>query len=143
MLAGRTRAARLVRPCCRPRRWLATTRTLLLDLLDLPPGAPREHVRRCYLRALMQTHPDHSTSPDAAEEMMVLREAWEHYLHTERGEGDKDGFTAFGVGCSFSDSADEQRERAEVTEMASRGKMNQRKLADSVRTAVSGRDCGE
>ena len=74
---------------------------------------------------------------------MVLREAWEHYLHTERGEGDKDGFTAFGVGCSFSDSADEQRERAEVTEMASRGKMNQRKLADSVRTAVSGRDCGE
>lgn len=100
----------------------------LLDLLALPPETPREEVRRSYLREVLRVHPDNSSDPEATRRTIELQEAWEIYRR-RRSHHDGNvhsGFTQFGVGCSFDDSAEEQRIRAEVTEQASRGALNQR-----------------
>ena len=109
---------------------------MLFDLLDLPANAPRDHVRRAYLRALLSTHPDVNSSGDAAAKLMDLREAWERYCRQPAGARDDGGFTAFGVGCGFDDSEEEQRARSELQEQASRGVMNQRVLS-SVSASVA------
>ena len=110
----------------------------LLELLGLAPGAPREQIRSRYLRAAMKTHPDTSRSPFAAAQMAELQHAWEQYKTSERYRRSRSsaaaaapartGFTAFGVGCSFSDTPEEQAARSVLMEQAARGRLHQRRL---------------
>ena len=103
-----------------------------MDLLGLPPNATAEQVKRSYLQAVKETHPDHSTDPQASEQVMELNDAWDIYRKQKwisRTTADSGSFTTFGVGCSFSDDPEEQRERAAVMEQASRGRINQRTLS--------------
>lgn len=110
------------------RRALATRP--LLDMLELPPTTPLSEVRAKYLQAALHTHPDHSANPDAGEKMAELQNAWIAYKSSLRsGKLLGGGFTKFGVGCSFDDSEEERRDRAELMEMASRGVMNPRTLS--------------
>ena len=106
----------------------------LLQILGLSTDTPREQVRSAYLRAAMGTHPDTSHMPDAAARMAELQQAWERYRASDRyrlSAPPGPGFTAFGVGCSFSDTAEEQAERSALMEKAARGHVNQRRLAQT------------
>ena len=127
----RAAAAAAVRPLPRCCLRALTSRADLHALLELAPDTPREDLRRAYLAALLETHPDHSQSSNAVDRLILLREAWESYRARAPAARDGDpGFTDFGVGCSFSDSEEEQRARAVLQEEASRGRMNQRGLSE-------------
>uniref|UniRef100_A0A7S0XMH3 J domain-containing protein n=1 Tax=Skeletonema marinoi TaxID=267567 RepID=A0A7S0XMH3_9STRA len=100
-------------------------------------------LRMAYLQKVHIMHPDKqrlssSTRDESAHEQFVqLQNAWEAYnisarmFHktnhgkSKQGENsdddDKDDFTMFGVGCSFSDSPEERRLRDEIMEQACRG----------------------
>ena len=111
------------------RRGFASASRLLLDILGLPPETPHEQVRQAYLFAAMQTHPDQNDRADAADRMAELQAAWVAYRQQTRLPTDgAHGFTDFGVGCSFDDSEEEQRQRSAVMDQASRGRINQRAL---------------
>ena len=66
---------------------------------------------------------------DSHEAFCDLKEAWDDYENIMRHSKKRDAndsknqtnFTMFGVGCSFSDSPDEQRKRAEIMDQACRG----------------------
>uniref|UniRef100_A0A7S0IP03 J domain-containing protein n=1 Tax=Calcidiscus leptoporus TaxID=127549 RepID=A0A7S0IP03_9EUKA len=96
-------------------------------LLDLPAGATHDDLRAAYLRAVMHHHPDCTTSTSSkadAAPFLALQAAWERYEKSTRAAlscGGPGTFTKFGVGCSFTDSEEEQLARREVTELASRG----------------------
>lgn len=71
------------------------------------------------------------------EAFVELQEAWTKYnkisKEMRRGRKDNDeehGFTMFGVGCSFSDNAEESRKRAEIMDQASRGWFASAQLED-------------
>lgn len=63
--------------------------------------------------------------------MAELQQAWEWYkLHEHRKLSAVPGFTAFGVGCSFSDSRAKQAERAALVEQAAHDRLrSQHQLA--------------
>jgi len=102
----------------------------LHDLLGLAPDTPKEEVRRSYLRAALATHPDRSEDPQAADRMVALQDAWQRYrVRTwNRPQLVGSGFTRFGVGCSFSDNAEEQQQRADLMAEAATGRLGQRAL---------------
>ena len=58
---------------------------------------------------------------------MQLKDAWDAFRRQRHEESGT--FTAFGVGCSFSDSDEEKDERAALMAEASLGRMNQRTLS--------------
>tara|TARA_B100000795_G_scaffold112540_1_gene83407 strand:+ start:70 stop:456 length:387 start_codon:yes stop_codon:yes gene_type:complete len=104
----------------------------LLEILGLASCAPWVQVRATYISAAMLTHPDRSSLPDASARMAELQQAWERYKRYAHREASSSapGFTAFGVGCSFSDSREEQAERAALVEQAAHGRLwSQRQLA--------------
>lgn len=102
-------------------------------------------LRTAYLEKLHFIHPDksahkatrdeqHSTprtrsnKDDLHQQFVELQEAWDQYetvirmlKNVKGGEKEEANFTLFGVGCSFSDSPEEQRKRAEITDQACRG----------------------
>lgn len=106
-------------------------------------------LRTVYLERLHSIHPDKAahktTTPpslqqddgDAAQssskddlhkQFVELQDAWDRYETVVRmmknvtgGDKEESNFTMFGVGCSFSDSPEEQRRRAEITDQACRG----------------------
>eukprot|EP00985_Skeletonema_marinoi_P010462 scaffold4914_cov134-Skeletonema_marinoi.AAC.4 len=98
-------------------------------------------LRMAYLQKVHIMHPDKqrlssSTRDESAHEQFVqLQNAWEAYNSArmfrktnhgkskqgENSDDDKDDFTMFGVGCSFSDSPEERRLRDEIMEQACRG----------------------
>ena len=106
----------------------------LHDLLGLAPDTPRDEVRRCYLRAALATHPDRSEDPNAADRMVALQDAWQRYRVRACPQLVGSGFTRFGVGCSFSDSAEEQAQRADLMAQAATGRLGQRALPEDDRT---------
>ena len=104
----------------------------LLDMLALSPNTSRANVRQAFVQKLLQVHPDHSSDSDAAARTARLKEAWDDYEREHGLTPDEAGtFTTFGVGCSFDDSEEEQRQRAALQEQASHGRMNQRTIAES------------
>ena len=117
------------------RRGLASTsrhaRHALLNILNLPKDASRKEVRYCYLLEALKTHPDNNSGDPTR--FLALQSAWEGYrLHARRHNSEpNDGFTTFGVGCSFSDSTEERRARQELIDQASRGMMNRRALSSA------------
>jgi len=103
-------------------------------------------LRTAYLERLHSIHPDKSAhkttiltsedstsdAPPAKDELhrqfVELQEAWDQYEKVVRmmknvtgGDKEESNFTMFGVGCSFSDSPEEQKRRAEITDQACRG----------------------
>ena len=96
------------------KRWLVIGRRKyrIHEMLGLPPSAPREHVRTAYLEALLREHPDHNIEdPQASTSRLIaLNDAWQCYRQAHRDDDavDSEGFTAFGVGCSFSDGPEER-----------------------------------
>ena len=89
-------------------------------------------MRKSYLDTVLRIHPDRSNDPQAHQQLAALNDAWESYRR-QRGRAaissQADGFTEFGVGCSFADDDAERQKRTEVMEQASKGRMNQRTLA--------------
>ena len=108
------------------KRWLVIGRRKyrIHEMLGLPPSAPREHVRTAYLEALLREHPDHNIEdPQASTSRLIaLNDAWQCYRQAHRDDDavDSEGFTAFGVGCSFSDGPEERTQRVALMEEASR-----------------------
>lgn len=99
-------------------------------------------LRTAYLERLHSIHPDkaaHESAEDASQptsskkddlhrQFVTLQEAWDQYEEVIRmmknvtgGDKEESNFTMFGVGCSFSDSDEEKRLRAEITDQACRG----------------------
>jgi hypothetical protein len=96
-------------------------------------------LRKAYLEKVHDIHPDKSAyistrdkdstdKDDLHQQFVELQEAWDRYETVIRmiknvrgGEKEKANFTMFGVGCSFSDSPEEQLKRAEITDQACRG----------------------
>ena len=102
-------------------------------------------LRTAYLEKLHAIHPDKSAhiiistsdkhsrttrseKDDLHQQFVELQEAWDQYetvirmlKNVKGGEKEEANFTLFGVGCSFSDSPEEQRKRAEITDQACRG----------------------
>mmetsp|Transcript_13790 Transcript_13790/g.39617 ORF Transcript_13790/g.39617 Transcript_13790/m.39617 type:complete len:211 (-) Transcript_13790:20-652(-) len=88
-----------------------------------------EELRAAFLKRVHEIHPDKARSTDTTgrthHEFVELQSAWAEYeklakMMTKVGSADAN-FTLFGVGCSFSDSPEEQRKRAAIMEEASRG----------------------
>ena len=98
------------------------------------------HLKSAYLERLQELHPDkrrnnnnemlsqNNQDDDAArDEFISLQEAWDRYEEvakalTKVSNGSREAnFTLFGVGCSFSDSAEERERRSEITDQACRG----------------------
>lgn len=103
-------------------------------------------LKSAYLERLQELHPDkrrnninnnnkeilpnHNKDDDdtaAREEFISLQEAWDRYeqfakslIKVDNGSREAN-FTLFGVGCSFSDSAEERERRSEITDQACRG----------------------
>ena len=104
----------------------------IFDRLSIAPDAPRAEVRRRYLEEALAIHPDHCSDEGAAARMAELQASWEAYRRSDARRrvrrAPRDGFAAFGVGCSFADSEAESAERAEIIAMAARGVMNPRPL---------------
>lgn len=97
-------------------------------------------LKAAFLQRVHDIHPDkhaHKKSgglvesstevDDLSNEFVRLQEAWDDYekmakMMTRVGSGSSEAnFTLFGVGCSFSDSPDEQRKRSEIMDQAGRG----------------------
>lgn len=95
-------------------------------------------LRAAYLERLHSIHPDKSAhknvtdssmeKDDLHREFVELQDAWDQYEAVVRmlknvtgGDKEEANFTMFGVGCSFSDSPEEQQRRAEITDQACRG----------------------
>uniref|UniRef100_A0A7S3P2L5 J domain-containing protein n=1 Tax=Amphora coffeiformis TaxID=265554 RepID=A0A7S3P2L5_9STRA len=98
-------------------------------------------LKSAYLERLQELHPDkrrnnheilshnnNNNSEDAArDEFISLQEAWDRYEEVAKAlikvsNGSREAnFTLFGVGCSFSDSPEEQERRNEITDQACRG----------------------
>ena len=116
----RVRSGETARLTFRARRCLCTSsRTELESLLQVDlKASTQEEIRAAYMQMALKTHPDHNRADDAAEQMANLQRLWKEYLlSSRRGEG----FTDFGIGCSFDDNEDEAAERAALVEQASRG----------------------
>ena len=132
-----TKQTTKMRRLCRTRGLCGTPRRRrqLLDLLELPTSTPHEHVKRSYLSAILQTHPDRNNDPLAHDKFTALNSAWADYQQktewrrTIRAESASGGFTGFGVGCSFADDAKERQQRKDLMDQASVGRINQRTLA--------------
>ena len=99
-------------------------------LTDLSPVRLAQLIR--HLDTVLRIHPDRSNDPQAHQQLVALNDAWESYRR-QRGRAavssQADGFTEFGVGCSFADDDAERQKRTELMEQASKGRMNQRTLA--------------
>lgn len=94
-------------------------------------------LRSAYLERLHDLHPDksaHMAAPKSSQKdelhqkFVELQDAWDKYETVVRmlknvsgGDKEEANFTMFGVGCSFSDSPEEQKRRAEITDQACRG----------------------
>lgn len=95
-------------------------------------------LKSAYLERLQELHPDkrRNESPQndnypnedsARQEFISLQEAWDRYEEfakalAKANNGSREAnFTLFGVGCSFSDSAEERDMRSEITDQACRG----------------------
>ncbi len=91
-------------------------------ILNVATDTSPAEVRRAFLALALTTHPDHNTRPDAERQMAELVGAWREYADEQRRRGEHvPGFTAFGIGCSWTDDQLERAEREFVTDMASRG----------------------
>ena len=103
--------------------------TKLHRLLGLSASASRSDVRQSFLRAILATHPDQNRSAKANDQFQELFSEYKRYERTtSAAERGRDGFTTFGVGCSFSDDENERVEREAIMAMARRGVMNPRAL---------------
>ena len=107
------------------------------QVLGLAESADHEQIRAEYIRAALAKHPDVCRLPNAAAEFAELQRAWERHMvefpassPRAPSAGDIGSFSDFGVGCSFSDTPEEQAERAALVEQAARGVMNSRRLTD-------------
>ena len=89
-----------------------------------------EELRAAFLKRVHEIHPDKrrsTTDTKGHSEFVQLQSAWTEYeklakMMTKVGSGSSDAdFTLFGVGCSFSDSPEEQRKRSEIMDEAGRG----------------------
>ena len=97
-------------------------------------------LRSAYLEQIQRLHPDKvnarvastvdaNISSETKEAFVELREAWDRYEQIARTmkrtgknyDSSCGGFTKFGVGCSFSDNAEERDSRAKIMDQASRG----------------------
>ena len=114
---------------------MASVPQSIRQILGLADDADREQIRTEYLRAALAMHPDVCRKAGAAAEFAELQRAWEEHKAESparswrgSGTGDVGSFTDFGVGCSFSDTPEEQAERAALVEQAARGVMNPRRL---------------
>ena len=108
---------------------LSASTARLRQLLGLPQrGAGEEskaygELREAYLQRARELHPDRGGEHSA---FVELQSAWTTYASAvpERDDSDLasgDGFTHFGVGCSFSDSRDEREAREALMDAAGRG----------------------
>ena len=111
-------------------------------------------LKTAFLQRVHDIHPDKRAHKQKGveddcgaghEEFVSLQEAWTDYekmakMMTRVGSGSSDAnFTLFGVGCSFSDSPDEQRKRSEIMDQAGRGWLTAGVLSE--RTTTSAGDC--
>lgn len=121
-------------------------------------------LRKAYLERLQTIHPDklkhavsldsdafsrQSSSIDKKEkqqqqplhgQFVELQEAWDNYEEVAKmiarvGNPDDANFTLFGVGCSFSDNAEERAMRDEIMDQACRGWFSAGGIAESCSTA--------
>lgn len=89
-----------------------------------------EELRAAFLKRVHEIHPDKrrsTTETKGHSEFVELQSAWAKYeklakMMIKVGSGSSDAdFTLFGVGCSFSDSPEEQQKRSEIMDEACRG----------------------
>ena len=122
-------------------------------------------LRTAYLERLHDIHPDKSAHksvttseqndvrPGKGElhrQFVELQEAWDRYetvmrmmKNVQGGEKEEPSFTMFGVGCSFSDTPEEQKRRAEITDQACRGWFSSGEIAEvSVAAKSEMEKCG-
>mmetsp|Transcript_15977 Transcript_15977/g.34739 ORF Transcript_15977/g.34739 Transcript_15977/m.34739 type:complete len:213 (+) Transcript_15977:285-923(+) len=107
-------------------------------------------LKTAFLQRVHDIHPDkraHKQKGAEAdcgaghEEFVRLQEAWADYekmakMMTRVGSGSSDAnFILFGVGCSFSDSPDEQRKRSEIMDQAGRGWLTAGVLSERTTTS--------
>jgi hypothetical protein len=129
MLLARRRLGQVQLPL-QPCRCLCSSPSRKLEgLLGIDLKATtHEDIRAAYVQMALKTHPDHNAADDAAEQMAFLQRTWKAYLLSVRRS---DGFTDFGIGCSFDDNEEEAAARAALVEQASRGVMNRPALSPS------------
>mmetsp|Transcript_20360 Transcript_20360/g.29443 ORF Transcript_20360/g.29443 Transcript_20360/m.29443 type:complete len:225 (+) Transcript_20360:3-677(+) len=95
-----------------------------------------KELKQAYLKKLQEIHPDKFkyASPSTKEKrelthdlFVQLQNAWDEYeqitkmVSSGASNSPEANFTMFGVGCSFSDTEEEQKMRAEITDQACRG----------------------
>lgn len=98
-----------------------------------PSHYSHTELRQAYLERVQVLHPDrynahHSTVTErdqAKAQFVELQDAWSHYekfaRHLQAAGDVEASFTLFGVGCSFSDTAEERALREQITDQACRG----------------------
>lgn len=132
--------ARAVLPAPRPhgfKRRLCADAGKLLKMLragTTPEGSSFEEVRAQYLAMALRLHPDHHAgqSDNRNSSFLELQAAWEAYTRAFKRARGTGGFTRYGVGCSFDDSALERAERELAVEAASRGDILRRPIPSEV-----------
>jgi hypothetical protein len=107
-----------------------------------------EELRAAFLERVHEIHPDkrrnNNTDTSSHHEFVELQSAWAEYeklakMMTKVGSGSSDAnFTLFGVGCSFSDSPSEQRQRQKIMDEAGRGWFTSGIITETATTSSEG-----
>lgn len=119
----------------------------LLKLLDHSEksGSSPAQLQRVYLQRLQEWHPDKQKTKKDSKAFRDIVEAWRTYQDLLKGVGSSSitnrssaevttDFTRFGVGCSFSDSEQERKERNAIMEQAGKGWLPDGVLGEAVAT---------
>ena len=105
-----------------------------------------EELRAAFLKRVHEIHPDKrrsTTETKGHSEFVELQSAWAEYeklakMMTKVGGGSSDAdFTLFGVGCSFSDSPEEQQKRSEIMDEACRGWFTAGAISETAASSAS------
>mmetsp|Transcript_27269 Transcript_27269/g.80378 ORF Transcript_27269/g.80378 Transcript_27269/m.80378 type:complete len:225 (-) Transcript_27269:588-1262(-) len=118
-------------------------------------------LRSAYLKRIHDLHPDKKFSHNKVSkkelksfngdhsEFVTLQEAWVNYeevakmmKRVSKGDEMDANFTLFGVGCSFSDSPEEQKRRSDIMDQAGRGWFTSGLIPEEISHDKSFRDCG-